>query len=76
MLVMVESHISSKFHALIEYDGIYSSLMAVGFRVEGDGKVFVLYSWTKRSTSMVPLSTQEDKWVPVNCQGSLMKYCG
>ena len=24
----------------------------------------------------VPLSTQEYKWIPANCQGNLMKCCG
>ena len=35
--------------------------------------IFVLYSWTIHFTLTVPLFTQEYKWVPANCQGSLTK---
>ena len=37
------------------------------------GWVIVLYSWARHFTLTVPLSTQEYKWVPANCQGNLMK---
>ena len=39
------------------------------------GQVIVLYSWAKCFTLTVPLSTQENKWVPANCQGNLTKCC-
>ena len=35
----------------------------------------VLYSWASPSTVIVPLSTQEYKWVPANCWGNLT-ICG
>ena len=35
----------------------------------------VLCSWARHSTLAVPLSTQEYKWVPVNCWGNLTN-CG
>ena len=38
------------------------------------GQVIVLCSWARRFTITVPLSTQEYKWVPANCQGNLTKY--
>ena len=34
-------------------------------------RVIVLYSWAKHFIFTVPLSTQEHKWVQVNCQGKL-----
>ena len=38
------------------------------------GRVIVLCSWARHfNTLTVPLSTQEYKWVPVNCQGNLTK---
>ena len=37
------------------------------------GQVIVLCSWAKHFTLTVPLSTQEYKWVPANCQGNLTK---
>ena len=40
------------------------------------GRVIVLCSWARRFTLTVPLSTQEYKWVPANCQGNLMKCWG
>ena len=39
------------------------------------GRVIVLCSWARHFTLTVPLSTQEYKWVPANCQGNLTK-CG
>ena len=39
-------------------------------------RVIVLCSWAKHFTLTVPLSTQEYKWVPANCQGNLMKCWG
>ena len=34
------------------------------------GRVIVLCFWAKHLTFTVPLSTQEYKWVPANCQGN------
>ena len=39
------------------------------------GRVIVLCSWARHFTLTVPLSTQEYKWVPTNCQGNLTKFC-
>ena len=36
----------------------------------------VLCSWARHLTVTVPLSTQEYKWVPENCQGNLAKCWG
>ena len=33
-------------------------------------------SWARYLAPTVPLSTQEFRWVPANCQGSLMKCRG
>ena len=35
------------------------------------GRVIVLCSWAKHFTLTVPLSIQEYKWVPANCQVNL-----
>ena len=35
------------------------------------GRVTVLCSWARHLTLTAPLSTQEYKWVPANCQGNL-----
>ena len=40
------------------------------------GLVIVLCSWARQNTLTVPLSTQEYKWVPANCQGNLTKCWG
>ena len=40
------------------------------------GRVIVLCSWARHFTLTVPLSTQEDKWVPANYQGNLTKCWG
>ena len=40
------------------------------------GRVIVLCSWTRHFTLTVPVSTQEHKWVLVNCQGNLIKCWG
>ena len=37
------------------------------------GPVIELCSWARHFTVTVPLSTQEYKWVPANCQGNLTK---
>ena len=37
------------------------------------GRVIVLCSWERHFTLTVPLSTQEYKRVPANCQGNLTK---
>ena len=39
------------------------------------GRVIALCSWARRFTPTVPLSPQEFKQLPVNCQGNPMK-CG
>ena len=38
------------------------------------GWVIVLCSWARHFNPTVPLSTQEYKWVPANCQGNLTKF--
>ena len=38
-------------------------------------RVIALCSWARHFTLTVPLSTQEYKWVPANCQGNLTKCC-
>ena len=40
------------------------------------GRVIVLCSWAKHFTLTVPLSTQEYKWAPANCQGNPTKCWG
>ena len=40
------------------------------------GLVIVLCSWARNFTLTVPLSTQEYKWAPVNCQGNLTECWG
>ena len=40
------------------------------------GRAIVLCSWARHLTLTVPLSTQEYKWVPANCQGNLTKCQG
>ena len=40
------------------------------------GRVNVLCSWAKQVTLTVPLTIQENKWVPAIFQGSLMKCWG
>ena len=40
------------------------------------GRVIVLCSWARHFTLTVPLSTQEYKWAPANCQGKPTKYWG
>ena len=42
----------------------------------GGGGVIVLCSWARHFTLTVPLSTQEYKWAPANCQGNLTKCWG
>ena len=37
------------------------------------GQVIVLRSWARHFTLIVPLSTQESKWLLANCQGNLTK---
>ena len=49
-----------------------------GFQIERSGfepwpGPIVLCSWARHFTLTVPLSTQECKWVPANCQGNLRK---
>ena len=36
------------------------------------GQVIVLCSWARHFTLIVPLSTQEYKWVPAKCWGPAM----
>ena len=40
------------------------------------GWVIVFCSWAGHFTLTVPLSTQECKWVPANCQGNMAKCWG
>ena len=40
------------------------------------GRVIVLCSWATQFTLTVPLSIQEYKWVPANCQRNLTKFWG
>ena len=40
------------------------------------GRAIVMCSWARHFTLSVPLSTQEYKWVPANCQGNLTKCWG
>ena len=44
-------------------------------RVQALARDIVLCSWARHSTLTVLLSTQEYKWVPVNCRGNLTN-CG
>ena len=51
------------------------SAMGYGSKGSGSspGRDIVLCSWARHFTLTVPLSTQEYKWVPVNCQGNQKK---
>ena len=40
------------------------------------GRVIVLFYWARHFTLKLPLTTQECKWVPTNCQGNLTKCWG
>ena len=55
--------------------GLVVSTLDSGSRGPGSspGRVIVLCSWVTNFTLTVPLSTQEYKWVPANCQGNLAK---
>ena len=55
--------------------GLVVSVLDSGARGPGSspGRVIVLCSWARHFTLTVPLSTQEYKWVPANCQGNLTK---
>ena len=48
-------------------------LLLVWLWVEGLSGVTALCSWARHFTLTVPLSIQEYKWVPTNCQGNLSK---
>ena len=54
------------------------SVLDSGSRGPGSspGRVNVLCSWARHFTLTVPLSTQEYKWIPANCQGNLTKCWG
>ena len=56
--------------------GLLVSALDSGSRGPGSspGRVIVLCSWARHFTFTVPLSTQEYKWVPANCQENLTKY--
>ena len=56
-------------------DGLMTSVLDSGSRGLGSSpdRVIVLCSWARHSTLTMPLSIQEYKWVPVNCQGNLTK---
>ena len=51
------------------------SMLDSGLRGPGPspGQIMLLCSWARDFTLTVPLSTQEYKWVPSNCQGNLAK---
>ena len=51
------------------------SFLEQAVRVRALARDTVLCSWARHSTLTVPLSTQEYKWVPVNCRGNLT-ICG
>ena len=55
--------------------GLVVSALDSGWRGPGSSpsRVIVLCSWARHFTLTVPLSTQEYKWVPANCQGNLTK---
>ena len=55
--------------------GLVVSVPASGSRGPGSspGRVIVLCSWARHFILTLPLSTQEYKWVPANCQGNLTK---
>ena len=56
-------------------DGLIVSLLESGSSDSGLSLagVIVLCSWARHFTLIVPLSTQEYKWVPANCQGNITK---
>ena len=56
--------------------GLVVSALDSGSRGPGSspGRVILLCSWARHFTLTVPLSTQEYKWVPMNCQENLTKY--
>ena len=60
------------------HGGLVVSSLDSGLRGLGSnpGRVNVLCSWARYFTLTVPLSTQEHKWVPENCQGNLTKCLG
>ena len=57
-------------------------MISVGLRIKrsgpgsSPGRVIVLCSWARNFPLTVPLSTQEYKWVPANCQGNLKECWG
>ena len=58
--------------------GLVVSALDSGSRGSGSssGRVTVLCSWARYFTRTLLLSTQEYKWVPMNCQGNLTKCWG
>ena len=58
--------------------GLVVSVQDYGSKGPGSspGRVIVLCSWARHFTLTVPLSTQEYKWEPANCQGNLTKCWG
>ena len=58
--------------------GLVVSALYSGSRGPGSspGRAIVLCSWARHFTLTVPLSTQECKWVPENCQGNLTECWG
>ena len=59
------------------HGGLVVCVLDSGSRSPGSspGRVIALCSWARHFTLTVPLSTQEHKWVPANCQGNLTKCC-
>ena len=55
---------------MVAYTALDSGSKGLG---SSPGRVIVLCSWARHFTLTVPLSTQEYKWVPANCQVNLTK---
>ena len=55
--------------------GLVVSALDSGSRSLGSSpdRAIALCSWARHFTLTVPLSTQEYKWVPANCQGNMTK---
>ena len=69
--LMMRSHLyltlRTHHHKILLARHCVDNTKSLGFR---PGLVIVLCSWSRHSPITVSLSTQEYKWVPVNCQGA------
>ena len=69
--LMMRSHLyltlRTHHHKILLARHCVDNTKGLGFR---PGLVIVLCSWSRHSPITVSLSTQEYKWVPVNCQGA------